>query len=135
MTPLELIHQAADKLRPYTSGGRLHADVAAAVLSTNGKVYYGVCVDTPGWGLCAERAALAAMITDGVYIFSSIVAVWQDDKTGKLHVLPPCGICRDFMQTIDKSNLEASIILGKEELKPLKDLIPYHQWPEPLEDV
>ena len=135
MTPLELIHKASDKLRPYTSSGRLHADVAAAVLSTNGKVYYGVCVDTPGWGLCAERSALAAMITDGVYIFSSIVAVWRDDKTGKLHVLPPCGICRDFMQAIDKANLEASIILGKEELKPLKDLIPYHQWPEPLEDV
>ena len=78
-------------------------EVAAAVLSTTGDVFTGVAVDTPGCGLCAERSALAAMITAGQYRFAKIVAVWRDDSSGKLHVLPPCGICREFMRAIDDS--------------------------------
>lgn len=132
---MELIKIAAEKLQPYHSeDGRLHGDVAAAVLSKDGKVHVGICVDTSGWGLCAERSALAAMITDGCYQIDKVVAVWRDDKTGKLHVLPPCCLCRNFMQDIDKANLEADIILGKEDVKKLKDLIPYHEWPDPLEE-
>ena len=135
MDIMKLIDMAAEKLRPYKADdGRLHGDVAASVLSKNGKSYVGVCVDTPGWGLCAERSALAAMITDGCYQIDTVVAVWRDEKTGKLHVLPPCGTCRDFMRNIDRSNLEANVILGKEDIKKLKDLIPYHEWPKPLEE-
>lgn len=135
MDKMDLINMAAEKLAPYTGDdGRLHGDVAATVLSADGKTYTGVCVDTPGWGLCAERSALAAMITDGCYRIDTVVAVWRDDKTGKLHVLPPCGICRDFMQNIDRANLDADVILGKTDTKKLKDLIPHHDWPAPLED-
>jgi cytidine deaminase len=130
----ELIQIAEQKLKPYqTEDGRLHGDVAAAVLSKNGKIYTGVCVDTAGWGLCAERSAIASMITDGCYQIESVVAVWRDDKTNKLYVLPPCGICRDFMQNSDKSNLKANIILGRKELKKLGELLPCHEWPDPLE--
>ena len=134
MKIIDLINQAANKLKPIkTSDGRLHGDVAAAVLSKNGKVYTGICVDTPSWGLCAERSALAAMITDGSYQFDMIVAVWRDLETKKLHVLPPCGTCRDFMQNIDRSNLTSQIILGKDDILLLKDLIPRHEWPARLE--
>ena len=135
MKTMDLIKQAARRLRPYTDErGRLHGDVASAVISKSGEIYYGVCVDTSGWGLCAERSALAAMVTDGCYEIDKVVAVWRDDKTGKLHVLPPCGICRNFMRELDEKNLEADVILGKEDIKKLKDLIPYHEWPEPLEE-
>ncbi len=133
MTNEELISAADKVLNRVVQNGRLHGDVGAAVLGKNGKVYIGTCVDTPSWGLCAERSALAAMITEGGYGFDKIVAVWKDDKIGKLHVLPPCGICREFMRQIDKNNLESEIILGKTEVKKLKELIPYHEWPIPLE--
>lgn len=134
MNTNELIKNAAKHLNRVTdSYGRLHGDVAAAVVSKQGKVYYGVCIDTPGWGLCAERSALAAMVTDGCYEIEKVVAVWRDDKTSKLHVLPPCGICRNFMQNLNENNLEAEVILGVSQHKPLKELIPHHEWPDPLD--
>ena len=133
MTNEELIQTAEKVLNPLNKDGRLHGDVGAAVLGKNGKVYTGVCVDTPSWGLCAERSAFATMITDGEYKFDKVVAVWRDDKTGKLHVLPPCGVCREFMRQIDQGNLESEVILGKTDVKKLKELIPYYEWPAPLE--
>ncbi len=74
------------------------------------------------------------MVTNGNYKVDKVVAVWRDDNTDKLHVLPPCGICREFMRNLDEANLEADVILGKTDVKKLRDLIPYHEWPEPLED-
>jgi cytidine deaminase len=130
----ELIAAAETVLQPYTTkGGRLFGDVGAAVLSSGGNVYVGVCVDTPGWGLCAERSAIAAMITAGEYKIQKVVAVWRDERTGKLYVLPPCGICRDFMRNVDEENLEAEVILGRRKTAKLKELIPFHEWPEPLD--
>jgi cytidine deaminase len=132
MTHDDLISEAEKVLKPVTKGSRMHADVGAAVLSEKGKLHVGVCVDTWGWGICAERSALAAMITSGEYAFQKVVAVCRDEKTGKLHVLPPCGICREFMRAIDPKNLEAKIILGPGREEALKDLIPHHEWPQPL---
>ncbi len=129
-----LIKKAESVLNRYTDPhGRLHGDVGAAVLGKNGKVYTGVCVDTPSWGLCAERSALAAMITDQEYNFQKVVAVWRDEKTGKLHVLPPCGICRQFMRDISELNMDAEVILGSNTSEPLKNLIPFYKWPNPVE--
>ena len=134
MTNEELIQKARGVLNKHTTeDGRLDGDVGAAVLGENDQVYTGVCVDTASWGLCAERGALAAMISDGKYKFKKIAAVWEDDKTGKLHVLPPCGVCREFMRQIDQKNMEADIVLGKTESKSLKELIPHHEWPEPID--
>lgn len=133
MTNDELILEAEKVLNPITKDGRLHGDVGAAVLGKNGKVYTGICVDTASWGLCAERSAFAAMITNGEYNFEKVVAVWKDDKTGKLHVLPPCGVCREFMRQIDQTNLDSEVILGRNDVKKLKDLIPYYEWPQPLD--
>ncbi len=129
----DLIDRAAKLLKPYrTADGRLHADVGAVVVSSRGNVFDGVCVDTAGWGICAERSALAAMITSGEYSLQKVVAVWRNDKTGQLHVLPPCGICREFMRQIDRGNLDAEIILGIDRSRPLRALIPEHEWPAPL---
>ena len=129
----DLISRAEQTLRLHrTRDGRIFGDVASAVLSERGGVYVGVCVDIPGWGLCAERSALAAMVTAGEYRFRSIVAVWCDEDEGRLHVLPPCGICREFMRALDEANLDAEVILGRTEAEPLRRLIPHHAWPAPL---
>jgi len=72
------------------------------------------------------------MITAGEYQFEKIVAVWRDERNGKLSALPPCGVCREFMRRIDEVNMEADVLLGRDKVAKLKDLIPFHEWPEPL---
>ena len=129
----DLIEQASRLLNPHTTGaGRLIGDVGAVVVSVSGQKFVGVCVDTASWGLCAERSALAAMISAGEYCFSTVVAVWRNPNSGALHVLPPCGVCRDFMRQLDGANLSAEIVLGRNSSKTLAELLPHHKWPEPL---
>src|SRR5947209_9903032 len=97
MTDNELIQVAIGVLNPHrTSDGRLFGDVGAAIFSYQGNVYAGVCVDTASWGLCAERSAMAAMITAREFKIRKMVAVWQGSDR-KLYLLPPCGVCREFM--------------------------------------
>ncbi|WP_083982915.1 hypothetical protein [Devosia soli] len=128
-----LIDRATQLLQVrHTQDGRVHGDVGAVVVSERGHMYEGVCVDTPSWGLCAERSALAAMITAGEYRFQQVVAVWRNETTGEIHVLPPCGVCREFMRQIDSGNLSAEVILGADQSRPLRDLLPEHAWPPPL---
>lgn len=131
----ELISAAEGVLCPCTVKGRSFADVGAAVLSGTDRLFLGVCVDTPSWGLCAERSALAAMITAGEYRFKKAVAVWRDPASTSLYILPPCGACREFMRCIDDANLDAEIILGRSRVARLRELLPEHAWPEPLESL
>jgi cytidine deaminase len=102
------------------------------LVTDRGNSFSGVCIDTgSGTGFCAEHAAIAAMVTAGEYRIARIVAVWRD-KAGDVYVLPPCGRCREFMRQIDVENLNAEIVLGREESVRLRDLLPRHEWPEPL---
>jgi cytidine deaminase len=135
MTNEELIECAARVLKPHTTGDcRLFADVGATLLTDKGNAYSGVCIDTgSGTGFCAEHSAIAAMVTSGEYRITKIVAVWRDKGNGKLYVLPPCGRCREFIRQIDEANLETEVVLAKDKTLKLKELLPYHEWPEPLE--
>ena len=135
MTNAELILRAAGVLKPHTTAdGRLFGDVGAALLTDRGHAYTGVSIDTgSGTGFCAEHSAIAAMVTAGEYRIARIVAVWRNERDGKLAILPPCGRCRQFMLQIDAANLETDVVLGKDKALKLKELLPYHGWPEPLE--
>jgi cytidine deaminase len=79
-------------------------------------------------------SAIVAMITAGEYRIETIVAVWQEDKTidpnGKLYVVSPCGYCRQFMRDLHEDNLETNIILSRDKVVKLKDLLPYYNWSE-----
>lgn len=113
-----------------TAGG-----VGAAIVTDKGNIYKGVCIDTgSGMGFCAEHGAIAAMITAGETKIEKVVAVWKDDKKDEWYVLPPCGRCREFMKQINENNLETDVVLGKGKTEKLKDLLPYNEWPAPLED-
>jgi cytidine deaminase len=137
MTNDELIIKAESALRRKLVNGRIFGDVAAALITDKENVFTGIAVDTPGWGLCAERSAIAAMATAGEYRIKTIVAVWKEDEAidpnSALHVLPPCGLCRQFMRDIDEGNLETEVILARNKVAKLKALLPYHNWPEPLD--
>lgn len=67
--------------------------VSAAILTEKGNIYVGVCIDTAcSLGMCAERNAIANMITNGENGICRLIAV---DRNGK--AIPPCGACREFM--------------------------------------
>jgi cytidine deaminase len=129
----ELIASARDVLNPHTVDGRLFGDVASVLVTATGKRFSGVCIDTgSGTGFCAEHSAIAAMVTAGEYRIAAIVAVWRDED-GLLYVLPPCGRCREFIRQVDPANLDTEVILGRDRSAPLRDLLPAHAWPEPVE--
>lgn len=130
----ELIRAAEDVLHSKRVGDRLFGDVAAALITQAGNRYRGVCIDTPsGTGFCAEHSAIAAMVTAGEYEIARIVAVWRDDA-GRLHVLPPCGRCRELIRQVDPANLDTEVVLGLDRSVPLRALLPAWEWPSPLPD-
>ncbi|WP_129842940.1 cytidine deaminase [Streptomyces sp. RFCAC02] len=129
----ELITAAAAVLHPHRVGDRLFGDVGSALVTEAGSVFTGVCIDTgSGTGFCAEHAAIAAMVTAREYRIARIVAVWRNDN-GALHVLPPCGRCREFIRQIDPANIRTGVILGRNRTTELADLLPAHTWPDPLD--
>lgn len=96
--------------------------VAAAILTKQGNIYVGVCIDTAsGLGMCAERNAIANMITNGESQIDKVVAVMPDGKVGS-----PCGACREFMMQLDKNSGDIEILINLETRKTvrLKELIP-----------
>lgn len=94
--------------------------VGAAVLTENGNVYTGVCIDTDcSLGMCAERNALSTMITNGEYAAKKVIAV---TKTGE--ILPPCGACREFMMQLGSPE-NTEILVDSDTAVTLKDLMPY----------
>ena len=55
-----------------------------------------------------------------------VVAVWKDKKKN-IYILHPCGRCREFMRQIDKSNMETEIIVSKDRVVKLKEILPYQE--------
>ena len=96
--------------------------VDAAILTKQGNIYVGVCIDTASTlGMCAERNAIANMITNGESQIDKVVAVTPDGSVGS-----PCGACREYMMQLDKDSGEIEILLDlkTEKTIKLKELIP-----------
>ncbi len=127
MTNLELIEKARTVVRPKKLGDHFAGDVGCALLTDQGHLFLGVCIDVgSGMGFCAEHSAIAAMVTAGEYCIAKIVAVWTDEVG--TYVLSPCGRCREFMRQIDPSNLETEVVLDVDKSVKLADILPYHSW-------
>lgn len=96
-------------------------EVAAAILSGNGNVYVGVCMNvTCSIGFCAEHTAASAMVTAGE---SHIVKVVAIDEEG--NILAPCGRCREMMNQLDDRNSEALVMVAPDKVLKLSELLPY----------
>ena len=129
----DLILSAAGVLNPHAVGDRLFGNVASELVASSGTRYQGVCIDTgSGTGFCAEHSAIAAMVTAGEYRIDKIVAVWRDED-GRLYVLPPCGRCREFIRQVDPANIDTEVVLDLQRSAPLRELLPAHDWPLPLD--
>ena len=96
--------------------------VAAAILSDNGNVYTGICIDVAcGMGFCAEHAAVAEMLKHRETRIEMVVAVAGDG------VHPPCGRCRELMMQINQGNRDTRVVLPGNRVALLKELLP-EQW-------
>jgi cytidine deaminase len=96
--------------------------VGAAILTTQGNIYTGICIDLAcGLGFCAEVAAVAEMLKARETHALAMVAM---SKRGV--PVAPCGRCREMMAQIDSQNLECVIILGENRDVPLSKLLPEH---------
>ncbi len=103
---------------PFVEAG----GVAAALLTENGNIYVGVCIDTcSGLGMCAERNAVANMLTHGESKIKRLVAVMPDGRVGS-----PCGACRELLMQLDKESREIEILVNLDtgEAVKLGDLVP-----------
>src|SRR5258706_6368976 len=91
-----LIEKALALVNPKMIGAHVVGDVGCALITDQGNLYLGVCMDiTSGIGFCAEHSAIAAMVTAGEYRIAKIVAVWKDETD--TYILSPWGRCREFM--------------------------------------
>jgi len=121
MNEQELVRVAAELAKPFSLGTEgSSASVAAALLSSAGNVYCGVCIDLGcGLGFCAERSAAAEMLKHRETRVTRFVAV---DSNGR--IVRPCGVCREFLLQVDPRNGEAWVVLGSGTGCTLKELLP-----------
>lgn len=126
----DLIRMAAEVLQPIEVDHYWIGDIGCALVSENGNIYRGVATDTAnGAGFCAERVAIAQMITNKEYRIRKIVAVWNNNPEKQVFVLPPCGVCRQYMFDIFQ-DMNIEVVMGGEQSILLEDLLPFHDWPE-----
>ena len=105
-------------ISPFVDAG----GVAAAILTRSGNIYVGVCIDTcSSLGMCAERNAIANMITNGESEIDKVVAVMTNKEVGS-----PCGACREFMMQLspDSANIEILTDKNTKETVTLGELMP-----------
>ncbi|MCF6263909.1 MAG: cytidine deaminase [Xanthomonadales bacterium] len=98
--------------------------VGAAVLDADGNIHSGCNVENAAYpeGLCAEAAAIAALVTAGKKEIMQVCIVGESGKN-----IPPCGGCRQKINEF--ATPETPIfVCGPEGLLQkflLKDLLPY----------
>jgi cytidine deaminase len=69
---------------------------------------------------CAEHSAVVEMLKNRRR--GAFVAVNDDGA-----VLPPCGRCRELFYQIDPANLDTDVVVERNEIVKLRDLLP-HPW-------
>lgn len=118
-----LITRASEVLNPRVVSPFIEAGgVAAAILTKKGNVYTGVCIDTAcSLGMCAERNAIANMITNGESEIVKLVCIMRDGTIGS-----PCGACREYLMQLDRYSKNIEILNDKDsyEVVTLGELVP-----------
>lgn len=104
--------------------------VGAAVLSASGKIYRGQNVENASYGLgiCAERAAIFAMVAAGETSLRAIAVAVDAPR-----VVGPCGACRQVIREFGPDALVTlATVGGKTGTFPLGELLPQSFGPSDL---
>jgi cytidine deaminase len=96
--------------------------VGAALLADDGNVYCGANVENASYGLtiCAERAAVAAMVSAGRTRILAIAIATQDAGS-------PCGACRQVLAEFAEPDLPIVCLgeAGEARTFTLGELLPF----------
>jgi cytidine deaminase len=100
---------------PYSS-----LAVGAVAVGPSGRLHRGVNVENASYpaGLCAERAALAAMVVDGELRARYVAVAARDGRD-----LAPCGMCLQAMAELGEPEVIARVG-GEVRVLSLRDLLP-----------
>ncbi len=96
--------------------------VGAAILSDDGEIYTGANFENVsfGAGVCAERVALGAALSQGKRKFSTICV------SGQAADITPCGICRQSLSEFGDIDVICTNRDGSDAREyKLSDLLPY----------
>ncbi len=105
-------------ISPFVEAG----GVAAALMTKQGNIYVGVCIDTcSGLGMCAERNAVSTMLTHGEHEIDKLVAVMPNGCVGS-----PCGACRELLMQLcpESEDIEILTNIDTKETVCLGTLVP-----------
>ena len=119
-----LYEAAKAVLKPRTISDYVTAgEVSAAVMSSSGKIYTGVCIDTCSTlGICAERNAIFNMITNGEQEIRKVLCIPPVRGKGA-----PCGACRELMVQLmpdQYRSVEIMLDYESEKVMTLGELTP-----------
>lgn len=118
----KLIDAAIDAMN-YSYSPYSHYKVGAAVLTDDGKTFFGTNIENSSYGLtvCAERTAVFKAVSEGCRDISAIAVVSQDDSDYAC----PCGACRQVLVEFNP-NMDVVRIKTKNDFKIEKasDLLP-----------
>ncbi len=96
--------------------------VACALLTKDGNVCVGCNIETDcDLGMCAERAAIATMLTVGENEIVKLVCIGLDNT-----IWTPCGACREFLMQLSPNNKDMIILVDEktEKTVTLSELLP-----------
>ena len=113
--------QNGRRISPFIDAG----GVAAAILTKQGNIYVGVCIDTAcTLGMCAERNAIYGAYLDGVKKEEIVaLAIAADTDTP----CSPCGACRQVISELLPKNAKILMANLKNEIKEttIAELLPF----------
>ena len=121
----ELYESAKNVTNPKDISGTMSVgEVGAAVLSKEGNIYTGICIDTgSSLGMCAERNAISTMFSNGKFEIARVCSVYCDGT-----IMPPCGACREFMMQTGEDAKNIEVLISDKKVMKLEELLP--EYPE-----
>ncbi len=114
-----------------------HFQVGAALLAEDGRVFIGCNIENASFSptICAERAALAKAVSEGVRRFAAIAVVGSREGEINTLITSPCGVCRQALYEFGGDEL--LVIMARSETDyeelPLGQLLPLGFGPKNLE--
>ena len=124
MTREELIEEAFKAMEnSYAPYSNFH--VGAAVLTKDGKVFWGVNIENASFGAtnCGERSAIFAAYSNGYRkdTIKALAIVSDGDR-----IAAPCGICRQVLSELITGDTPIYLSNRKDEMDTcMNDLLPF----------
>jgi cytidine deaminase len=123
MSGIEALIKAAAAARDNAYAPYSRFKVGAAIRAADGRIFVGANVENASFpaGLCAEAAALAAMIAAGARRVAELAIVAESAVP-----VPPCGLCRQRLAEFagPEAEIHLCTTAGLRQTVPLGELLP-----------